>query len=420
MADVDVDVVVVMGNENVRAGRLYSHRRRGQESSTFAYADDYLKRDGAYPLDPALPLHYGALQTPTGVPLFCAFADTAPDRWGRTLLMRAEKYRAEKTRDTRRSFGEVDFLLGVRDDLRQGALRFRDVATDAYLANETFGVPHLTDLPTLLTAAAHAERDTADYGELSALLRAGSSLGGARPKAHVIDAAGRIAIAKFPSAEYDTWNVTAWEKVALDLARQAGIRVPDTQLLRISGRSVLIVDRFDRDGDRRIGYISAMSMLEASDGDVGSYLDIAAVIEGKSSAITQDLQELWRRIALSILISNTDDHLRNHGFIHEIGDIWRLSPIFDVNPNPDPGLKHLSTAIVDYDTTASISNLISVAGFFRLGVGEAKAILGEVLEAVAHWRVVAATHGLSESEITKMRPAFEHPEAQTAAALVSG
>jgi serine/threonine-protein kinase HipA len=316
-----------------------------------------------------------------------------------------------------RSMSEVDLLLGVRDDLRQGALRFRLGEQSPFLATEESGVPALTDLPALLHIAARAERDTADYEDLKRLVRAGSSLGGARPKAHVLDAAGRVAIAKFPSDSSDTWNVMAWEKVALDLARDAGVTVPDSELIRIEDRNVLVIDRFDRHGTARIGYASAMTMLEASDGDQRSYLEIAEVIEQRSTAVAAELRQLWRRIAFSILISNTDDHLRNHGFLHERGDSWMLSPAFDLNPNPQPGSKDLSTAIDYTDTRASVDALMSVAAYFRLDAGDALEVLAEVTRAVTRWRTVARSHGLLQQDLDAMEPAFEHAEGERARAL---
>jgi len=360
----EIAVYVAVGKRNLLVGRLYPHRRRGVESASFVYDDRYLADQEAYALDPALPLVTGALQTPVGHALFGAFSDCTPDRWGRTLIKRAEVARARLGGTVPRSMSEAEILLGVRDDLRQGALRLQRGEERPFLAAEDSGVPVLTDLPRLLEIAERAESDRADYEDLKRLLRAGSSLGGARPKAHVVDAAGRIAIAKFPSASSDAWNVMAWEKVALDLARDAGITVPDSQLIRVGDRSVLVVDRFDRRGDSRVGYASAMTMLEASDGDQRSYLEIAAVIEERSAAATADLHQLWRRMAFSILISNTDDHLRNHGFLHEWGDSWTLSPAFDLNPNPEPGLKELSTAIDFSDTHASIDTLMDVAEYF--------------------------------------------------------
>jgi serine/threonine-protein kinase HipA len=415
----EITVYVAVSERNLLAGRLYLHRRRGVESASFAYDDRYLADPEAYALDPALPLVTGALQTPVGHALFGAFSDCAPDRWGRTLIKRAEIARAKLAGTAPRSMSEAEILLGVRDDLRQGALRFRHGQEGPFLAVEDSGVPILTDLPKLLEIAERAESDSADYEDLKRLLHAGSSLGGARPKAHVVDAAGRIAIAKFPSASSDTWNVIAWEKVALDLARDAGIKVPDSQLIHVGARDVLVVVRFDRRGATRVGYASAMTMLEASDGDQRSYLEIAGVIEERSAATTADLHQLWRRMAFSILISNTDDHLRNHGFLHERADSWSLSPAFDLNPNPDPGPKELSTAIDFSDTRASVDTLMEVAEYFRLNAEKATDVLTRVSSAVGRWRAVAATYGLQQADINAMEPAFEHAERKRAQALTA-
>ena len=419
MPEQPIQVVVALGDDDVLAGRLFSHRRRGRESASFVYEPAYIASPEAYALDPSLPMTQGAHQTPVGVPMFRAFTDAAPDRWGRTLITRAEKHRAIAAATTSRSLGEIDFLLGVRDDLRQGAIRFRDPSSAQFLATEDGVVPQLTDLPRLLQAAEHLEADQASELELEDLLRVGSSLGGARPKTHVIDEDRRVAIAKFPNASTDTWNVMAWEKVSLELARKAGIRVPDSQLLRIASRSVLIVNRFDRRGDRRIGFASAMTMLEVSDGDAGSYLDVAAVIEEISSSASADLRELWRRIAFGILISNTDDHLRNHAFLHVSAGTWKLSPAFDLNPNPAPGRKHLSTSIDGSNTLASVETLLSVASLFRLTPDGAISALREVLSATEHWRETALAHGISPAEISEMEWAFEHGETDVARSLMS-
>jgi serine/threonine-protein kinase HipA len=412
-----IEVFVAADERNILAGRMYPHYRRGSESASFIYDDKYLANRG-YMLDPGLPLVTGTQQTAVGRPLFGAFADSLPDRWGRRLIQREEQARARAAATVPRSMSEIELLLGVRDDLRLGSLRFRSEGQEEFQAVEQSGVPVLADLPVLLDIAARTERDTANYDELRRLVRAGSSLGGARPKAHVRDSAGRIAIAKFPSESSDNWNVMAWEKVALDLGRDAGITVPDSGLIRVGGRHVLIVDRFDRRNKSRIGYASAMTMLEASDGDQRSYLEIAEIIEQLSPTATDELQQLWRRVAFSILISNTDDHLRNHGFLHEHGDSWKLAPTFDMNPNPDPGTKHLSTRI-DFDSTAaSIDRLINVGPYFRLDDNKALEILAEVTRSVARWRNVDASYGLQQHELESMAPAFEHPEAELARQLI--
>jgi serine/threonine-protein kinase HipA len=413
----EVDVIVQIAGEDVLAGRLWLHRRRGRESATFAYAADYLAREDAYELDPGLPLVAGPQQTAEGRAIFGAFADCAPDRWGRRLIQRTERRRALREEATERSLGEADYLLGVRDDLRQGALRFRDPERGTYLADEQAGVPDLIELSALLRAAESMERDEASEEELRRLLRGGSSLGGARPKAHVIDREGRLAIAKFPRPA-DDWDVMRWEAVALELAQAAGIWVPPFECHEVDGKAVLIVDRFDRDGDLRIGYVSAMTMLEASDGEVGSYLDIVEAIEVRSARTDEDLRQLWRRIAFSVLVSNTDDHLRNHGFLRTSTAGWSLSPAFDLNPDPEPGPKTLSTAI-DYGTdAASLKVLLDVAEHFRLGTEEAEAIVGDVAAATRAWRSAAERAGIGRAELERMAPAFEHEQAERARSIV--
>lgn len=401
-----VGVHVRIDGGDVLAGTLYTHRRRGVQSATFAYATEYLANPDAYALDPELPLHGGALQTRAGRALFGAFTDGAPDRWGRTIMDRREAGLAREEKRAARTLGEVDYLLGVRDDLRQGALRFR-VDDGPFLADEASGVPALTDLPSLLDLADRAERDTADLPDLQRLVRVGSSLGGARPKAHVKDLDNRLAIAKFPSASHDTWDVMAWEKVAVDLAERAGIDVARSRLLRLAGRSVLVVDRFDRTATgERIGYASAMTMLEAVDGERRSYLEIAEIVEQTSTDPTYQLRQLWRRIVFFIMISNTDDHLRNHGFLHQHGDVWRLAPAFDLNPDPAPGAKYLSTAIDTGDDSADVAVALAVAGLFRLDDAHAHEILTHVAGAVAQWRHVAAAQQLSSVQMDEMEPAF--------------
>lgn len=417
----EVEVFVRIGGEDVLAGRLWPHRRQQTESQTFAYSPSYLARRDAYAMDPALPLVAGQIQTPLGHAMFGAFSDCAPDRWGRMLIHRRARRAHEGSRGSaEESIGEIDYLLGVRDDLRQGALRFRAAGTEPFLADETSGVPHLVDLPKLLGFADRAERDVADEEELDVLLKGGSSLGGARPKAHVLDRSGRIAIAKFPRPQGDEWDVTAWEAVALQLARDARIAVADSELIEVDGRSVLVVDRFDRDGERRVGYASAMTMLEAVDGEGRSYLDLVEVIEAESDRASDDLRELWRRIAFSRLIANTDDHLRNHGFLRATTGGWALSPAFDLNPDPEPGAKRFATAIADGSGGDGLETLLEVAGFFRLSGDEARAILAAVSTATSRWREVARKEGIAPASIAQMEPAFETPAADLAREIAAG
>lgn len=413
-----VEVVVEIGGETVPAGQLWAHQRRQAESASFSYFADYILHEDAYPLDPQLALEQAPFHTPNGRKIFGAFTDCAPDTWGRRLIDRDEGNRAEAAGTRPRSFAEIDYLLRVRDDLRQGALRFRDPESGDYLASSEDGIPQLISLGSLLAKAEHLERNEATADEVRDLLRAGSSLGGARPKAHLILRDGKIAIAKFPSPK-DTWDVMRWEAVGLELARRSGITVPEWMVHEIDGKAVLIVTRFDRDGDIRIGYASAMTLLELTDGDHASYLDIAEAIGEESASTSEDLRELWRRIALSLLISNTDDHLRNHGFLRTSTAGWRLSPVFDINPNPRPGTNGHSTKIASgYPDT--IETLMEVSEFFGLTEGEAHATLAEVVEATSQWRDVAAGNGLSRDAIGEMEPAFEHEEAEVARDVARG
>jgi serine/threonine-protein kinase HipA len=406
----EVNVYVAAGERNLLAGRL---RQAGGETgaASFVYDGRYLADPEAYPLDPALPLVPGALQAPPGRETFGVFADSGPDAWGRSLARRAKL---------------PDVLTGVRDDLRQGALRYACHEAGPFLAPESPPVPALAEpdglaeLGRLLDVAARAERGAAGHEELLLLVRAGGSIGGWRPKVHAADAAGRPAIAKLPKAGWDAWDVMTWEKVAHDLARAAGISLPDSGLVGVGGAHVFVVTRFDRRGGSRIGYASARTMLNAGPEDRRSYLEIADVIAQRSPAAAADLRELWRRVAFSVLISNTDDHLRNHGFLHAGGGSWALSPAFDLNPNPAPGPKHLSTAIDRTDTTASVAALMRVAGHFGLDATAALDVLADVTQAVASWRDVAASYGLAGEDAHAMEPAFEHAETELARSLTAG
>jgi serine/threonine-protein kinase HipA len=416
----EVNVYVAAGERNLLAGRLQAGGDTG--AASFGYDRGYLADPEAYPLDPALPLVPGVLQAPPGRETFGAFADSGPDAWGRSLVRRAELARAGAQRPP----GVVDVLTGVRDDLRQGALRYSRDEAGPFLAAESPAVPALAEpaglaeLASLLDVAARAERGAAGYEELQLLVRAGGSIGGWRPKVHAADAAGRPAIAKLPKAGWDAWDVMAWEKVAHDLARAAGISLPDSELVGVGGGHVFVVTRFDRREGRRVGYASARTMLNAGPEDRRSYLEIADVIAQRSPAATADLRELWRRVAFSVLVSNTDDHLRNHGFLHAGGGSWALSPAFDLNPNPAPGPKHLSTAIDAADTTASVDALMRVAGYFGLDTTAALDVLADVTRAVTGWRDAAAACGLADADAGAMEPAFEHAETELARSLTAG
>ena len=416
MSDVEVEVCLDVGAGTVAVvGRLFLRRKRGAESATFRYEDDWIGDPQGYAIDPQLPLRSGSFHTGVDQQLFRAFADLAPDRWGVELALRYERRRADQDGETPRSLGEADFLLAVRDQLRQGALRLRNPARGTFLAPNGGGVPHLVDLPRLLGASTKLEDDVETDAELRLLLDAGSSLGGARPKAHVTDS-GKLFIAKFPRPTRDAWSVIVWEQIALEMAAAGGIVVSPSCLVDVAGHAVLLVERFDRaDGHQRIGYVSALTMLEARDNDRRSYTEIAEVIETTSPQTTKDLRELWRRVAFSILISNADDHLRNHGFLR-VGPGWILSPAFDLNPAPD-AVGFLSTAIeTPRDRRADIALLVNWAEYFR--VTDPAGELRRLLAATDTWRERAKHYGVA-SETARLAPAFEHEQRDVARRIVA-
>jgi serine/threonine-protein kinase HipA len=417
MVEQPIGISVQIAGEDIPAGRLWTHRRGRGESATFAYLPEFLARQDVYALDPSLPLQAGNQHTAVGQALFGAFTDCAPDGWGRRLVLRAEQHQAREDERAPRGLAEIDYLLGARDDLRQGSLRLQAAREATYLAAGARGVPHLLNLPRLLHAAAELERDEPTAEDLRLLLDGASSLGGARPKAHVLDTVERLSIAKFPAPAGDRWDVIRWEEVALTLAQEAGIAVPPHELHLIAGRPVLVVRRFDRQPGGRVGYVSAMTMLGARDGEQGSYFEIAEAIEEHSPSAAADLRELWRRIVFNVLISNTDDHLRNHGFLRVSTAGWRLSPAFDLNPNPEGEPKRLSTAIDERDTLASMARVLEVADLFGLSQEVARAIVGEVARATGRWREAARTTNLSKAELDRMRPAFEHQQGEIARSL---
>ena len=403
-----VEVHAEIDEVSIKVGTIFSHRYREKESMSFIYDEKYISMHGAYALDPSLPLHIGSHQTSMGKNIFGAFSDSSPDRWGRKIIERRESIRARKAGVQPHSMSEMEILLCVRDDVRQGALRFSEGGGE-FLAPEETGIPALIKLPELLALVRRIDDENADYSELQELLLAGGSLGGARPKAHVLDSKGNLTIAKFPSPKNDEWDVMSWEKTLLDLAGKAGISVPESTLLSIGKEKALLVKRFDRINGKRVGYVSAMTMLEKRDGEQGSYLDIADVIERTSLNAAAELRELWMRIVFSVLTTNKDDHLRNHGFLKTKGDSWSLSPAFDLNPDPDSG-RYLNTAIDEKDNSASLELTFSVIDYFRLTRSEALAILSNVISSVKLWREVAKINGIPQSQMTKMEKAFSHSE----------
>lgn len=387
-----IHVHVDVGGTTTLVGTAYVTVRRNTLSTRFVYDLGWLASPGAWSISPDLPVHHGQATT-SGLP--GAFADSAPDRWGRTLIEKRHRTRHRIERTTPRSLTDVDFLLGVSDTTRQGALRFTDPDDpDTFLQPGT-EVPKLIALPSLLHAARQVAGDDDDAVQL--LLDAGTgSLGGARPKASVADG-DRLLIAKFPHPG-DTWNVMAWEATALDLAASCGIDTPPHRLVRIGENAVLLVERFDRRGTERLPYVSAMTLVGSTDGDHSDYLDVAEAITDHGSRVRHDLHELFRRIAFSLTVNNTDDHLRNHGLLRA-GNGWQLAPVFDVNPNPDPGATRMTSIAGATGRADARSALIDAAEWFDLTRDRAADVFDTIRRRTRNWRDIAGRHGVGSREL---------------------
>ena len=413
----DVEVHIDLDGVPQRVGTLYAPSRAARSPVTFEYHSTWLNYAGRFSLEPALTLDRGAFAPKADHRLFGSIGDSAPDTWGRQLMRRSERRLAAREGRTVRTLQEMDYLLGVSDVTRLGALRFKRNGDDHYQAPTQAGVPKLVELGNLLAVTERILRDEESDEDLQLIFAPGSSLGGARPKASVIDQHGRLAIAKF-AKEDDDIRIELWESVALDLAKAAGITVSDHELVTAAGKSVLLSRRFDREGTVRIPFLSAMSMMGLKDGEHGSYPELVDVLTQNGARGSQDAAELFRRMLFNILISNVDDHLRNHGFLWQGKAGWTLSPVYDLNPTPvDMKPRILSTNIDLDDGTCDLGLALSVAELFGLNIMSAKAIAKEVADAVINWRKVASKVGASYSEISRMASAFEHDDLAQALAL---
>jgi len=396
-----VEIHIEWQGETHRVGRLHTAERNPAVS--FEYASEWLSRAGAFAIDPtSLPLRPGAHH---GATLFGAMHDCGPDRWGRVLIERAVRKRVLE----RKPYQDLDFVLALDDAARIGALRFRADADGPFLAASRGKLPPLVSLAALLRAtdAIHGETETA--ADLRFLLGAGSPLGGARPKAAVSLADGRLAIAKFPKPD-DIRDIAAGEILSLTLARQAGITVAEHRLVAAGNKSVSVITRFDRDGAHRIPFLSANSLLGLPQGEPGAYTLLADGIRQFGHDIAADLRELWRRLIFSLLASNYDDHLRNHGLLMREPGRWALSPAYDLNPVPEIDRAQTpKTAITEDRELPTINAALAAAPRFGLKAAEANAILREVLAAVLNWRKTARRLRIRASTLDAYATAFEHP-----------
>lgn len=401
------EVVLDLDGEQVPMAQVETEERRARTVRTdFRYRRDYLARNPKLALDPATPVN-AADHTTEELPR--GLSDAGPDGWGRRLLLRAHRGR---------ELTPSDFLLGVGDLGRIGALRFRLDPDGPFVAGPD-GPPKTLPMADLVEAAHAVESDPDDLAAVRDLLDVGSGgLGGVRPKA-AIDRGGRLLIAKFPSTT-DEIEVVAWEKLCLDLAADAGISVPPNRLEPAAGVRVLVLERFDRSpAGHRIPYLSAFSLTEVPYADAGDYTDIGAgLAELDSVDLPSMLAELWRRAAFNVAMRNTDDHLKNHGVLWS-PEGWRLSPAFDIAPGVVAGMER-ATAIAGEDAPArEARGLRSLADAFGMHSGQATEIARQVLTTVSNWKSRAAALALAEREIERLSPQIEEAQSRLAAAADS-
>ncbi|MEJ7557098.1 MAG: HipA domain-containing protein [Pedobacter sp.] len=391
-------------------GVISAQQSKGSRIFGFEYDNDWLRSDQLFLLDPEIELYSGT-QYPDKRDNFGVFMDSMPDTWGRKLMLRRAAQMALLEGESIAKLYEIDFLLGVHDISRMGALRFKLDPNGPFLDdnkdNPTPPITHLRELEASVKAYEEDE-DVKNGNEWIPILFApGSSLGGARPKANVIDLNGHLCIAKFPS-KADTIDKAAWEYLAYELACRAGINMPICALEKVRGPyHTFLSRRFDREAEQRIHFASAMTMTGNSEDTIRdvtpSYLEIAEFIQNYGSNIVEDLQQLWRRIVFHMAISNTDDHFRNHGFLLEEKG-WRLSPAYDINPSIDKNGLALN---VDMHNNALDFELAkSVGQFFQLNKDQMDKIIQEIIMVVEDWRSLASKLGISRADQETMSPAF--------------
>ena len=388
--------------EPMQVGWLFRDTSRRGDILRFEYAPDWLTHPESFEIDPLLPLRSGPFHAADPTQAANIFQDCSPDRWGRLLMDRREAMQAREAQRPRRGLRAWDYLTGVDDATRMGALRLRLEGTVEFLSSAQPSAPPATSLRELEAAARLVEQGAGDWADqqIRQLLVPGSSLGGARPKASFIDERGELWLAKFPASD-DRHNVGLWEFLLWQLADAAGIQTPAARLLRLSLRGhTFAIKRFDRHGLHRRMYASATTLLDLHS-DEASYLDLAAALEdhGARGCIGADLEQLFRRAVFNVLVGHRDDHLRNHGFLRSPSG-WRLSPAFDVNPNPDKDAHVL--ALDAEDTSPATAVLLAQHAFFRLDAAQAQAIVARIREVVRPWPSLARGLGATRDDLSLM------------------
>lgn len=419
-------ISVFLGDGARPVGTLRFEAQGARQSASFEYHPDWLAAPDRFALEPGLPLVSGMQfhqQTREGSLFHGAIADTEPDGWARRVILRdhakqRQRARLAGTAVNSHALNHLDFLLAVDDVNRVGALRFQDEDGAFQRAPEAGRrtTPPLIELNRLLSASRAIETNSETDADLAYLRGRGTSLGGLRPKCSVIDDDGHLSIGKFPSVGDDR-AVTKGEVLALTLAREAGIDAAKARLIDSDGTPVALIRRFDRPNEGgRLMYISAATMLGANSGEANeySYTEIVDALRQHGAQPQADIEELWRRIAFSILITNVDDHLHNHGFLHAEHGQWRLAPAFDINPFPERARELKTWISEETGPAASIDALLSVTAYFGINTDRAGEILGDVVDAVARWRQTGLAIGMSEQELDQFSEAFEHPELDAA------
>lgn len=419
-------VEVWIGEDARQVGQLGFTRHGQRQSSMFQYAPTWLADAGRFAISPDLPLtndrQFRKAPGRDESVFHFAIADTEPDGWGCRVIARDHARQRKQaspmsTAATASALTEMDYLLGVDDVSRVGALRFRDAEGRFVraIADGERGTPPLLELAEIMNASHAVERGSETEQDLRYLRGRGTSLGGMRPKCTVIDEDGHLSIGKFPSI-HDDRAVTKGEVLALRLAALAGIDAAQARVVHSDGVPVALIRRFDRVGVARVPYLSATAVLQASRDEDHAYTEIAERILGLAPDARRDLTELWRRIVFNLLITNVDDHLHNHGFLHVGDGQWQLAPAFDLNPFPDKARELKTWLTEESGPTASIDEALGAASFFHLDAAAALRVLGEVVRALTRWREVAASSGveMTSGEAEAFAPAFEHEQLQRA------
>ena len=424
-------IKVFMGDEARLVGTLHYDGVGTRERSAFAYDETWIGAADRFALEPGLPLVVGPQyhrKVPNGSVFHGAFADTEPDGWAKKVILRDH---AKRRQEARRAGNEqesvqlqtIDFLLAVDDASRVGALRFQD-ESGVFCRSTEAGrrtAPPLIELSQLMTATRAVETETETAADLAYLRGRGTSLGGMRPKCTVVDDDGRLAIGKFPSVN-DERAVTKGEVLAMQLARASGLQVAEARLVDSDGLPVALIRRFDRTGTGgRIPYVSAATLLGADPAGPQEhfYTEMVDALRVNGATPQSDIEELWRRIAFSILITNVDDHLHNHGFLHVNRGQWRLAPAFDINPFPDRVREMKTWISEETGPEATIEALLSVIPYFQITKERAKEILLKLEHAISRWREAGKAIGMTERELDQFTEAFEHPEREAARRIAS-